>query len=855
MKKIAIGILAHVDSGKTTLSEALLYCSGNLSRLGRVDHRDSFLDTNALERERGITIFSKQAILSCGGAEFTLLDTPGHVDFSAETERALQVLDYAILVISGSDGVQSHTQTLWKLLRRYRVPTFIFVNKMDLSSSSREVVFYQLRTKLSECCVDFGSKDDFLENVALCDEELLAKYEDDSLSRADIVNAIAQRKVFPCLFGSALRLDGVREFLDCLREYTEMPLYGSEFAARVYKIAEDASGNRLTFMKLTGGALRVREVVKSEKNINGEKVNQIRIYSGEKFTAVDEAAAGTVCAVTGLSFTRTGDGLGAEKNASLPMLEPVLNFSVILPESVDVHTALAKFRILETEDPQLNVVWNERLGEIQLRLMGEIQLEVLKRVVADRFGFEVNFDKGNIIYKETITDTVEGVGHFEPLRHYAEVHLIMKPAKRDSGIAIRSECREDSLDKNWQRLILTHLSEKTHLGVLTGSPVTDIEIILASGKAHAKHTEGGDFRQATYRAVRHGLRSAKSIILEPVFEFSLEVPVECVGRAMTDIQRMHGEFDPPETAEDFAVITGTAPVSEMRDYQREVIQYTRGKGRLQCSLKGYAPCHNPEQVIAEIGYDCDADTDNPCGSVFCSHGAGHNVKWNEVKKYMHLPSALEQPESKPLTRERLVAESRTQEDLFILDKELMRIFEQTYGPVRKRTEGTVKRRFAAPSDPKYQKKKPSYDGTEYVLVDGYNVIFAWERLNEFADTNIDGARTALINVLCNYQGFRQCELIVVFDAYRVKGSHREVEKVNGISVVYTKAAETADMYIEKTSHRLAKNNRVRVVTSDGMEQLIILGNGALRVSSRAFLDEVREAEAEIRRIISEENQS
>ncbi|MBU5461801.1 translation factor GTPase family protein [Lachnoclostridium sp. MSJ-17] len=855
MKKIAVGILAHVDSGKTTLSEALLYSSGAIGRLGRVDHRDAFLDTNTLERERGITIFSKQAVFSCGDTEFTLLDTPGHVDFSAETERTLQVLDYAILVISGSDGVQSHTMTLWKLLRRYRVPTFIFVNKMDLDSSSREVVYYQLRTKLSEACVDFGGHDDLFENIALCGEDLLTKYESDTLCDADIVSAIRQRKVFPCFFGSALRLYGIGEFLDCLSKYTAMPNYGSEFAARVFKIAEDAQGNRLSFMKLTGGTLRVREVVKSDNNKNGEKVNQIRVYSGEKFTAVDEAAAGTVCAVTGLSFTRTGDGLGVEENAFLPVLEPVLSYSVILPDNIDAHTALAKFRILEAEDPQLNVVWNERLGEIQVRLMGEIQLEILKRVVSDRFEFEVNFDKGNIIYKETITETVEGVGHFEPLRHYAEVHLIMKPAKRDSGIAIRSECREDSLDKNWQRLILTHLSEKTHLGVLTGSPITDMEIILASGKAHAKHTEGGDFRQATYRAVRQGLRSAKSIILEPVFDFSLEVPIECVGRAMTDIQRMHGEFNPPDATEDSAVITGTAPVSGMRDYQREVVQYTRGKGRLQCSLKGYAPCHNPEEVIAAIGYDCDSDIENPSDSVFCSHGAGHNIKWNEVKKYMHLPSALEQPKPKPLTREKMIAECRTKEDFFILDKELLRIFEQTYGPVRKRTAAESKRHFSAPSDPKYQKQKPTYDGTEYVLVDGYNVIFSWEKLNELAQTNLDGARTALINILCNYQGFRQCELIVVFDAYRVKGNHREVEQVNGISVVYTKEAETADMYIEKTSHKLAKNNRVRVVTSDGLEQIIILGNGALRVSSRAFLDEVRAAEEEIRQIISEENQS
>ncbi|MBR1483536.1 MAG: TetM/TetW/TetO/TetS family tetracycline resistance ribosomal protection protein [Ruminococcus sp.] len=852
MKKIAVGILAHVDSGKTTLSEALLYTAGVLSRQGRVDHRDSFLDTNILERERGITIFSKQAILSCGDVEFTLIDTPGHVDFSAETERALQVLDYAILVISGTDGVQSHTRTLWKLLRRYHVPCFIFVNKMDLAGANREVVFYQLRKRLSEACVDFGDADELWENIALCDEGLLAKFEDDALTRDDVVQAVRHRKVFPCLFGSALRLDGVDAFLDCLRTYTEMPRYGRDFAARVFKIAEDAQGNRLTFLKITGGCLRVREVVKSEKNVRGEKVTQIRVYSGERFTAADEATAGTVCAVTGLSFTQSGDGLGAEPNAALPMLEPVLTYAVILPDGVDAHTALAVFRVLEAEDPQLNVVWNERLGEIQLRLMGDIQLEILRRIVHDRFDMDVSFGAGNIIYKETIADTVEGVGHFEPLRHYAEVHLLLKPAPRDSGLAIYSTCREDALDKNWQRLILTHLHEKTHCGVLTGAPITDMEIILASGKAHAKHTEGGDFRQATYRAVRQGLRCAKSVLLEPIYEFTLEIPTENLGRAIADIQRLHGDFLPPETVEDMAVLTGTAPVAAMRGYAREVAAYTRGRGRLVCALKGYAPCHNSDEVIAAAGYDCDADTDNPSDSVFCSHGAGHTVRWNEVPKYMHLPSALNPPKPQ-LTRERLRAECRTQEDIFILDKELMHIFEQTYGPVRKRTAPAAKRHFAAPSDPKYHKRQPSYEGTEYVLVDGYNVIFAWEHLRALAEGSIDGARQALINILCNYQGFRQCELILVFDAYRVQGAHREVERQNGISVVYTQEAETADMYIEKTSHRLAKTNRVRVVTSDGLEQLIILGNGALRVPARAFLEEVREAEEEIRRIIREEN--
>lgn len=853
MKKITVGILAHVDSGKTTLSEALLYCSGVLGTLGRVDHGDSFLDTNILERERGITIFSKQAVFDCADVSFTLLDTPGHVDFSAETERVLQILDYAILVISGSDGVQSHTRTLWKLLRCYHVPTFIFINKMDLDAASREVVFYQLRTKLSDGCVAFDCKEDFLENIALCDEDLLAKYEEDLLDTEDIVQAIVKEKVYPCMFGSALKLDGVKELLSCLCTYMQMSDYKDIFAARVFKISEDAQGQRLTFLKITGGSLHVREVVESEKNSTREKINQIRIYSGEKYTSVDQVTAGTVCAVTGLSFTQTGMGLGAEANASLPMLEPVLNYAVLLSKDVDVHTALAKFRILEAEDPQLNVIWNENVGEIQLRLMGEIQLEVLKRVVANRFGMDVDFDKGNILYKETVSDVVEGVGHFEPLRHYAEVHVVLKPAPRDSGLNIRSECREDVLEKNWQRLILTHLLEKMHRGILTGLPITDMEIILVSGKAHAKHTEGGDFREATYRAVRQGLRCAKSVLLEPVFEFSLEVPAENVGRAMSDIQRMYGECDPPETMGETVLITGTAPVSTLRNYRREVIQYTHGRGILSCALKGYAPCHNADEIIAEMGYQCDADTDNPCDSVFCSHGAGHTVKWNEVKKYMHLPSVLETPKSETVNCDRVNRTCRSKEDSFLLDKELTCIFEQTYGPVQKRMPSAVKRRFFVSSDSKkYKKEKPSYEGTEYILVDGYNVIFAWDCLKKLAERNIDSARSSLINILCNYQGFRSCEVIVVFDAYRVRGSHREVEQINDISVVYTKEAETADMYIEKTSHRLAKNNRVRVVTSDGMEQLIILGNGALRVSSHVFWEEVCEVEAEIRRIIQDE---
>lgn len=858
MKKIAVGILAHVDSGKTTLSEALMYCSGNITKLGRVDHRDSFLDTFSLERDRGITIFSKQAVMKYNNTDFTLLDTPGHIDFSAEAERTLQVLDYAILVISGTNGVQSHTATLWKLLKRYNVPCFIFVNKMDLDGADKLAIMAQLRTNLHENCVDFTyqNTDSFRENVAVCDEQMLEKYyETESIEKADIIRAIKERKLFPCMFGSALKLDGVREFLTLLDEYTQMPDYPSEFGAKAFKIANDNQGNRLTFMKVTGGSLKVREVLKSDKNVNAEKVNRIRVYSGEKFTAIDEAAAGTVCAVTGITFAKSGNGLGIESDSDLPMLEPVLTYKVDLTDGTDPHTALAKLKILENEDPQLNVVWNSRLAEIQIQLMGEIQLEVLKSIIFERFGMTVEFSTGNIIYKETIENTVEGVGHFEPLKHYAEVHLLIKPLKRGSGIIINSRCKEDLLDRNWQRLILTHLHEKTHLGVLTGSPITDVEITLVSGRAHAKHTEGGDFRQATYRAVRQGLRSAKSILLEPVYEFTLEVPNENIGRAMSDIQRMNGTFNSPESRGEVTVLNGTCPVSEMRSYTKEVMQYTHGKGKLACILKGYEPCHNAEEVIESIGYDCDADSENPCGSVFCSHGAGYNVAWNEVSEHMHLPSALTPAtdESKSVNSKTAFAKCKNQDDVFALDKELMQIFEQTYGPVTHK-KAPERRKVTAVSaiDKAAEKlrKNPQYNGAEYLLVDGYNVIFAWEHLKELTERSLDGARQVLINILCNYQGYSKCNLILVFDAYRVKGQYREVETVNGISIVYTKEAETADMYIEKVTHKLAKNNRVRVVTSDALEQMIILGNGALRVPSLAFLEEVRQAEEEIRNIIN-----
>lgn len=858
MKKIVVGILAHVDSGKTTLSEAMLYRAGSIKKLGRVDHRDSFLDTFSLERDRGITIFSKQAVLNYGDTTFTLLDTPGHVDFSAETERTMQVLDYAVLVISATDGVQSHTATIWKLLAKYNVPCFLFVNKMDLDGADKARVLAELKAKLSDSCIDFDNTNEaeFLENAAMCGEALLNEYaETQTLKKASLVRAIRQRQIFPCLFGSALKLTGVDEFLQRLHDYTQMPPYGSDFAAKVYKISED-KGQKLTFLKVTGGRLKVKEVLAGRGNQNGEKVNQIRIYSGEKFTTADTADAGTVCAVTGITFARPGDGLGAEKDTGLPILEPVFTYRLRIPENVTTHTVLEKMRILESEDPQLKVLWNERLNEIQVQLMGDIQLEVLQSVLAERFDIHATFSKGNIIYKETIAETVEGVGHFEPLRHYAEVHLLLKPGQRDSGLVFKTQCKEDVLDKNWQRLILTHLYEKTHVGVLTGAPITDMEIILASGRAHPKHTEGGDFRQATYRAVRQGLRTAKSILLEPVYAFTLEVPNENVGRAMTDIQRMHGNFNAPQSDSEMSTIQGTAPVATMHDYARSVMQYTHGKGRLLCSLKGYAPCHNAEEVIAEIGYDCDGDTDNPCDSVFCAHGAGYIVKWSDVKSHMHLPSVLSPPKNAFTERvsQRRTAAGRNA-DLFALDKELMQIFERTYGPIKNRNYDRSQNHFRLTQkaeEKKYKSKNASrYDGTQYLLVDGYNVIFSWDRLKELAQDNMDAARNALINILCNYQGYKKCNVILVFDAYKVKGAVREVEKIDNITIVYTKEAETADMYIEKASYKLAKNNQVRVVTSDAVEQLIILGTGALRVSSREFQFEVQAAEEEIRQRIAE----
>lgn len=854
MKRLVIGILAHVDAGKTTLSEGMLYRAGETRRLGRVDHGDAFLDTYALERERGITIFSKQALLHLDGAEITLLDTPGHVDFSTEMERTLQVLDYAVLVVSGTDGVQSHTETLWRLLERYRVPTFLFVNKLDLPGAGRGALLAEVQARLDGGCADFGAdrpRGALEESVALCSEELMERYlEAGALEDGEIAEAVAKRRVFPCFFGSALRLEGVDAFLAGLARYTREPPRREAFGAKVYKIGWDEQGVRLTYLKVTGGSLRVKAAVSGSREGEPweEKVNQLRVYTGAKFRTVEEALPGMVCAAAGLSCTRPGEGLGAEPDSGLPSLRPVLGYRVELPRGVDAHTALTRFRQLEEEDPQLHVVWNEALQELHVQLMGEVQLEVLGSLVRERFGMEVGFGQGSILYRETIASTVEGVGHYEPLRHYAEVHLLLEPGERGSGLRFASACREDDLDRNWQRLILTHLEEKTHPGVLTGAPITDMKITLAAGRAHQKHTEGGDFRQATYRAVRQGLRRAESVLLEPWYDFRLELPSEAVGRAMSDLQRMGGSFAPPETEGDRSVLTGSAPVSEIRGYQMEVTGYTRGRGRLSCSLRGYEPCHNAEEVIAAAGYDCDADLDNPADSVFCAHGAGFLVKWDEVPAHMHLESVLGAPKEPAGVPGERAAERRAADYCAMVaeDRELLEIFERTYGPIRRDPRKAFRpvRREPARRPPSQPPK--GLDGPEYLLVDGYNIIFAWDDLNTLAQENLDAARGRLVDLLCNYRGFRQCEVIVVFDAYRVKGNPGEVERVHNISVVYTKEAETADMYIEKVTRELGKHNRVRVATSDALEQLIILGHGALRISADAFREEVAQVEQAIR---------
>ena len=854
LKRICAGLLAHVDAGKTTLSEALLYESGQLRRLGRVDHRDAFLDTDAQERERGITIFSKQARLSLDGLDLTLLDTPGHVDFSSEMERTLQVLDYAILVISGTDGVQGHTATLWRLLARYHIPTFLFVNKMDLAGTDRAALLEQLRSRLSGGCVDFSASD-WEESAALCDDGILEKYlEEGNLDDGDVISLIRHRKVFPCWFGSALKLDGVAELLQGIGRYAVPPLYPQEFGAKVFKIARDPQGARLTYLKVTGGSLRVKALLTNRRPggretagpLWEEKADQLRLYSGPQYRLAETVPAGEVCAVAGLSHTYPGQGLGVEPEASVPLLEPVLSYQVCLPEGANVHTALRQLGQLEEEDPQLHITWDETAREIRLQLMGQVQLEVLRRLIWERFGLEAALGAGSVLYKETILEPVEGVGHFEPLRHYAEVHLLLEPGEPGSGLRFDAACSEDQLDRNWQRLILTHLEEKEHLGVLTGSPITDMKITLTAGRAHLKHTEGGDFRQATYRAVRQGLMQADSILLEPWYEFRLEVPAEQVGRAMADVQRMGGSFDPPELLGDTSVLTGSVPVAEMRGYAMELAGYTRGKGKLACTLAGYRPCHDAPAVIEQVGYDPERDTENPADSVFCAHGAGYNVKWDEVPAHAHVESGvrLNEPEEEETPAARQPRRQAAPVSSLEEDKQLAAIFERTYGPSKGRELFRP-----APVKPAEYHFEPS--GPEYLLVDGYNLIFAWDELKKLAADNLEGARQALADLLCNYRGFHDCQVILVFDAYKVPHGTGEVSRYHNLYIVYTREAETADMYIEKTTYQLAKQRGVRVVTSDGAEQLIILGHGALRVSARSFREEVERTNGEIRRILEE----
>lgn len=934
-KHISVGLLAHVDAGKTTLSEAFLYTGGALRKLGRVDHKDAFLDNFAMERERGITIFSKQARVCWKGLDITLLDTPGHVDFCAETERTLQVLDYCLLVISGSDGVQAHTGTLWRLLKAYRIPVFLFVNKMDQPGAEKEKLLRELKTRLDENCMEFGPEaegggrqaeegfsEGFLEELSMCDEGLLEEYlETGGLKEASIARAVARRSVFPCYFGSALRLEGVEELLDGLSRYSLEKEYPSEFGARVYKISRDANGSRLTHLKVTGGVLRVKMPVDngcsagSGEEVWEEKADQLRIYDGAGFRLAEQVRAGEICAVTGLDRTFAGQGLGRERENSLPVLSPVLTYRLELPEGADVVKVLGQLRQLEEEEPQLHVVWREASREIHAQVMGEVQIEILKRQLQDRFGLEAEFADGGILYKETIASSAEGIGHFEPLRHYAEVHLLLEPGEPGSGLQFFSACSEDVLDRNWQRLILTHLEEKTHLGVLTGSPVTDMKVTLLTGRAHIKHTEGGDFRQATYRALRQGLMQCDSVLLEPVLSFTLEVPSRHLGRAMTDIRRMCGSFEDPVIQQDVCILSGSVPAAALKDYQREVNAYTGGTGRLSCALKGYEPCHNGEEVVSEIGYDPLGDVENTGDSVFCAHGAGFLVSWDRVPEFAHVESGWrpdsggeeQEGEAEALT-EKLRAETlrggntgpgagritdtrsgktpsqNTQTGSgrkdYITQEEIEQIFQQTYRkgkqdyePYRYHQQNLGRGVYGAADGEDSEKNRAQEEGktqvrengksqaqeeggrrrnkkqeatasrTEYFLVDGYNIIFAWKELRELAAVNIDSARDKLMDICCNFQGYRGCTLILVFDAYKVKGNPGSVRKYHNIYVVYTREAETADQYIEKTVHDLGRKHRVTVATSDAMEQMIIWGDGALRLSAAGFLEAVEGAGA------------
>lgn len=833
MKKIIAGILAHVDAGKTTLAEAMLYRTGKLRKIGRVDHGDTALDTHALERERGITIFASQAVFSTDKMEVTLLDTPGHVDFSSETERTLGVLDYAILVISGLDGVQSHTLTLWKLLRLYGVPTFVFVTKMDFARKSREEIIENLNSELDGDFVDFGDEASMSEGLALCSESMMEKYlGGETIDEREIAEAIKLRQVFPCFFGSGLKLDGIDEFIDALEKYTIQPEYSEAFGAKVFKISHDPQGVRLTHIKVTGGSIKVREM------IGDEKISGIRIYSGAKFTTADEGKSGEICALTGLDKTHNGQGLGFEAAGERPTLEPVMNYRVVLPDGCDADTILPKLRELEEEDPQLHVTWNSHLKEIHVGLMGDVQAEILKSIVAERFGVKIDIDSGRVMYKETIENKVEGIGHYEPLRHYAEVHLIMEPLPRGSGLVFRTDCSEDTLDRNWQRLILMHLGEKQHLGVLTGSPITDMRITLAAGRAHIKHTEGGDFRQATYRAVRQGLMQAKSKLLEPYFSFRLEVPSEQIGRAINDIRMKSGSFDSPEESGGISVLRGRAPVTELNGYASEVAAYTGGRGRLYCESAGYDDCHNAEKVIAELAYDPEADLENTPDSVFCAHGGGFGVKWNKVGEYMHLESCLEKekPYTPPVNRR----------NLHIDDKELEAIMEREFGK--------PKYELYRPTAKKNDGNQTDFEMTErksYVLVDGYNVIFAWDELKSLADTDLGAARERLMEILCNYSAYTKNNVVLVFDAYKVPGNTGERFDFHNVHVVYTKERELGDVYIEKLISEIGKNDRVRVVTSDNLIQLSAVRFGVLRMSAAEFEREVDSVHAKIGKFLDE----
>ncbi|MCM1184190.1 MAG: TetM/TetW/TetO/TetS family tetracycline resistance ribosomal protection protein [Roseburia sp.] len=860
--KLTIGILAHVDSGKTTLAESMLFLSGSIRKPGRVDHRDAFLDTYELERTRGITIFSKQALFKIGEKEIFLLDTPGHVDFSAEMERTLQVLDYAILVVSGTDGVQGHTQTLWRLLKRYDIPVFVFINKMDQPGNDRDRLLREIQEQLDFRCIPFDLKEGygeaFFEAVAMCDEGLMEQYlERGILDSGQIREGISARRIFPCFFGSALKQEGVEEFLRGMETFTVCREYPEKFAARVYKIARDEQNNRLTYMKITGGCLRTKMVVESNDGQWREKADGIRIYSGKQFTSVNEAEAGTVCAVTGLSRTFCGEGLGLEEEPALPILEPVLRYKIILPSESNAHDVYGKLRLLEEEEPALHITWDEASDEMHAQVMGAVQIEILKSLIYDRFHVAVEFGMGNIVYKETIAEPAVGIGHFEPLKHYAEVHVLLEPLERGSGLVFATDCSEDILDRNWQRLILTHLEEKRHRGVLTGSEITDMRITLMAGRAHQKHTEGGDFRQATYRAVRQGLKEARSILLEPVYAFRLELPKDMVGRAMTDIQKMNGVFEAPVISGDTVVLNGTAPVVTMRDYPSEVAAYSRGYGRLSCRLKGYEVCHNAEAVVAEIGYDSERDADNPTGSVFCAHGAGFYVDWEQVPAYAHVDSGAvvgisEETDGQTAGRPK----HSPIPDEAIGQEEIDEIFLRTFGNLKKKRNKWGKT-IKAPdlSGQKVSAKPVRYKSDEeYLLVDGYNIIFAWEELRALAQVNIDSARDKLMDMMCNYQGYKKNILIIVFDAYKVSGGQRKIFDYHNIHVVYTKEAETADQYIEKVTHRMGGKYRVTVATSDRLEQMIVWGQGANRLSAAGLKEELDHINSEIRSIIQSSEQ-